>query len=117
LHLSLSAGNAFLELFDDGLIALDTPNHGTGALVANQYDHNVSTFHDSVQAVVNFDFSGLDGPNNVFIQRGGGNYADVYTLGNFGSDNGFFGTSNSGLVQMLKIQSKRRLDTTFNIRS
>jgi hypothetical protein len=106
LHLSLSAGNAYLDFSDDGLITLDTPNHGTGALVDYQYDPGTaSTFRDYVQAAVNFDFSGLDGPNDLLIQRSGGNYADVYTLGNFGSDNGFFSTNNSGLVQKLQISA------------
>ena len=82
LHLSLSAGNAYLDFSDDGLITLDTPNHGTGALVDYQYDPGTaSTFRDYVQAAVNFDFSGLDGPNDLLIQRSGGTYADVYTLG------------------------------------
>jgi hypothetical protein len=113
VHLSLGAENSSLIFDDRGLTTLDTPNPGTGALVRYGSDalFNASQFTDTVQAAVNFDFSGLDGPNDVAIIRGGGSYADVYTLGNYGTDNGFFGTQNIDLVQMLEISGGAGNDT------
>ena len=62
---------------------------------------------DDVAAAVNFDFSGLNGPNDIDVVRDTHNaYADVFTLGNFGTDNGFFSNGNAnGLFQQLEIGS------------
>jgi hypothetical protein len=103
VHLSLGDENSSLALTDNGLTTLDTPNEGTGALVGNPVAP--SFFLDEVDAAVNFDFSGLNGPNNIQVTRGDTNNADVYTLGNFGTNNGFFvGANNvSSLFQQLVI--------------
>ena len=51
-----------------------------------------SQINDRVAAVVKFDFSGLNGPNDIDVNRNdangnGPNNAGVFTLGNFGTDN------------------------------
>src|SRR5262249_54958391 len=53
---------------------------------------------DTVAAAVNFDFSGLNGANAIFVNRGATVNADVYTLGNFGTD-----INTAGKFQMLTI--------------
>ena len=86
IHLSLGAQNSFVNIIDNGLITLDTPTAGTGALVGTP---GLSSFiNSSVAAAVNFDFSGLNGPNNIAVNRLNTNNADVYTLGNFGTNLG-----------------------------
>jgi hypothetical protein len=97
VHLSLGAENSFLAFTDNGLTTLDTQNAGTGALVANPA--GASFFFDEVAAAVNFDFSGLNGPNSIDVVRGATNNPDVYTLGNFGSADFV-----PGLYQMLTIE-------------
>ena len=47
-----------------------------------------SIINSSVAAAVNFDFSGLNGANNIDVNRLNTNNADVYTLGNFGTNLG-----------------------------
>ena len=100
VHLTVGT-NSMANFVDNGLVTLDTPTAGTGALVGqfstgtiNSVDANTlgeaSTFYDSVAAAVNFDFSGLNGPNWIAVDRGATFNADVYTLGNFGTDNGYF---------------------------
>ena len=80
------------------------PNAGTGALLGNPV--NPSGIIDDVAAAVNFDFSGLNGPNDIDVVRDTLNaYADVFTLGNFGTDNGFFSNGNESLFQQLEIGS------------
>jgi hypothetical protein len=102
VHLSLGAEDSSLLLHFNGLITLDTPNAGTGALLGNPI--NPSGIIDDVDAAVNFDFSGLNGPNNIAVVRPSANNNDVYTLGNFGSDNGFFGNG-KGQFQQLQIDN------------
>ncbi len=81
MHLSLGATNSQLTFDDNGLVTLDTPTPGTGALVGD------STFFDNNNTGVTFDFSGLNGPNAIVADRSSsGNQADTFTLGNFGSD-------------------------------
>ena len=87
VHLSLGAENSFLTLNDNGLITLDTANSGTGALVVG-IGIAASTINDNVDAAVNFDFSGLNGPNEIQVNRGTTNNLDVFTLSNFGTDLG-----------------------------
>ena len=103
VHLSLGAENSSLAFSDNGLTTLDTPDPGTGALVDNPV--TASFIPDTVAAAVNFDFSGLNGANNVRVFRGATNDLDVYTLGNFGTDNGFFGSNNLGAFQKLVIDN------------
>ena len=96
VHLSLGAENSSLLLNFGGLVTLDTPNAGTGALLGNPI--NLSGIIDHAAAAVNFDFSGLNGPNDLAVVRFSEHaYADVYTLGNFGTDNGFFGNTRACL--------------------
>ena len=86
IHLSLGAQNSFVNIIDNGLTRLDTPSAGTGALVGKP---DLPSFINSkVDAAVNFDFSGLNGPNNIAVNRLNTNNADVYTLGNFGTNVG-----------------------------
>jgi hypothetical protein len=80
-----------VNIIDNGLTTLDTPNAGTGALVG--VPGGESMINSKVAAAVNFDFSGLNGPNDIAVNRNdtdgnGSNNADVYTLGNFGTNNG-----------------------------
>jgi hypothetical protein len=82
IHLTLGNQNSFTDFIFNGLTTLDTPNAGTGALTA--------FIEDSVAAAVNFDFSGLNGNNNIEVDRGSTLNNDIYTLGNFGTDNGYF---------------------------
>ena len=91
IHLSLGAQNSFLNLVDNGLVTLDTPTAtaGTGALVGINGGRSWtgrSTITDSVNAAVKFDFSGLNGPNNIDADRVTGVATDVFTLGNFGTN-------------------------------
>src|SRR5262249_17823231 len=86
IHLSVSKSSV-LDLFDNGLTTLDTPTAGTGALLFNTTTATPSAIRDNVAAAVNFDFSGLNGPNNIEAIRGAGVNKDVFTLGNFGTDN------------------------------
>ncbi len=67
------------EFNDNGLTTLNTPTAGTGSLNA--------TFNDDVAAAVNFNFSNLNGANDIEVNRGDAAPADVYTLGNFGTNN------------------------------
>ena len=66
---------------------LDTPTAGTGALVGSHSPVLTSTITDSVNGAVTIDLSGLNGPNNVDIDRVSGVNNDVFTLGNFGTSN------------------------------
>jgi hypothetical protein len=86
IHLSLGAQNSFLNLVDNGLLTLDTPTAGTGALVGDVFGGVASTITDSGPGAVNFDFSGLNGPNNIDVTRVSGVNNDVFTLGNFGTN-------------------------------
>lgn len=86
IHLTLGAQNSFANIIDNGLITLDTPTAGTGALVG--MPGLPSFINSSVAAAVNFDFSGLNGANNIDVNRLNTNNADVYTLGNFGTNLG-----------------------------
>jgi hypothetical protein len=83
IHLSLGAQNSFANIIDNGLITLDTPAAGTGALVG--LPGLSSEINDSVSAAIKFDFSGLNGPNDIDVNRLMTDNADVYTLGNFGT--------------------------------
>ena len=86
IHLSLGAQNSVLSLLDNGLVTLDTPTAGTGALVGTQSFVLASTITDNVNAAVKFDFSGLNGPNLIDVDRVAGTNNDVFTLGNFGTN-------------------------------
>jgi hypothetical protein len=96
VHLTLGAQNSYLLFNDNGLTTLDTPTAGTGALVGTA--GVPSQINDTVAAAVNFDFSGLNGANAIFVNRGATVNADVYTLGNFGTD-----IDTAGKFQMLTI--------------
>jgi hypothetical protein len=105
VHLSLGAKNSVLFFTDNGLTTLDTPNPGTGALVNSVNDTNTvlpnqfqggdgtmvkagpSAINDDFPGNVKIDLSGLNGPNNVTVNRGATTNTDTYTLGNFGTDN------------------------------
>ena len=56
--------------------------------------------NSNVAAAVNFDFSGLNGANDIAVNRLVTNNADVYTLGNFGTNLGTPATE-----QQLEIQN------------
>ena len=86
IHLSLGAQNSFANIIDNGLITLDTPTAGTGALVG--MPGVSSEINDSVVSAVKFDFSGLNGANDIVVNRLSTNNADVFTLGNFGTNLG-----------------------------
>ena len=92
IHLVLGGQNSYVNLVDNGLVTLDTPTAGTGALVASATGNlgaptaAGSTITDHVDAAVNFNFSGLNGPNNIDVDRVSGVATDVYTLGNFGTN-------------------------------
>ena len=89
IHLTLGAQNSFVNIIDNGLTTLDTPNAGTGALVGVPgVPGDPSIINSAVAAAVNFDFSGLNGPNDIAVNRLATNNADVYTLGNFGTNVG-----------------------------
>ena len=96
VHLTLGAQNSYLLFNDNGLTTLDTLTAGMGALVGTA--GVPSQINDTVAAAVNFDFSGLNGTNSIFVNRGATVNADVYTLGNFGTDIGA-----AGKFQMLMI--------------
>jgi hypothetical protein len=96
VHLTLGAQNSYLLFNDNGLTTLDTPTAGTGALVGTA--GVPSQINDTVAAAVNFDFSGLNGANAIVVNRGATVNADVYTLGNFGTD-----INTAGKFQMLTI--------------
>jgi hypothetical protein len=102
IHLTLGAQNSFLELLDRGLVTLDTPNAGTGALVGT-LTGLPSSITDNVNAAVKFDFSGLNGPNNIDVARVDNVAADVYTLGNFGTN--IIGASPFSTAQHLLIEN------------
>ena len=87
IHLSLGSQNSHLNLIDNGLMKLDTPTAGTGALVGTAAGAIFSTITDHFAGAVSLDFSGLNGPNNIDEFRGSGVNADAFTLGNFGTDN------------------------------
>ena len=123
VHLTV-VSNSFVQFMDNGLVTLDTPTSGTGALVgefttAGDPLGTPSTFFDSVAAAVNFDFSGLNGPNNIEVNRGATFNADVYTLGNFGTDNGYFtGVSGNTTAQAFTITNTNPLNVaTINFGS
>ena len=67
IHLSLGAQNSFANIIDNGLTTLDTPTAGTGALVG--MPGATSEINSSVAAAVKFDFSGLNGPNDIAVDR------------------------------------------------
>ncbi len=98
IHLTLGAQNSFVNIIDNGLTTLDTPNAGTGALVGVPGDPSI--INSKVAAAVNFDFSGLNGANDIAVNRLATNNADVYTLGNFGTNVGVTTTE-----QQLEIQN------------
>ena len=85
IHLSLGNQNSVLQLLDNGLTTLDTPTAGTGALVGNAAGTLASSITDNGGAA-KFDFSGLNGPNNIDVDRVSGAVTDIYTLGNFGTN-------------------------------
>src|SRR5262249_41952125 len=113
VHLSLGAKNSVLFFTDNGLAPLDTPSAGTGALVASvnpappvppaqfpggdgtSVPAGPSTITDHFAGNVKIDLSGLNGPNNVIVDRGATVNNDTYTLGNFGTDNRGLATSQS----------------------
>jgi len=81
--------NSYLLLNDNGLTSLTTAT-GTGALVGPG-NQGPSLINDDVAAAVNFNFNGLNGPNDITVDRNispgvGTVNNDVYTLGNFGTD-------------------------------
>jgi hypothetical protein len=73
-----------------------------------------STFYDNVAAPVTFDFSGLNGPNEIAVDRGGAFEADTYTLGNFGTDNGYFLPVNAGVVPVAFTTATSQTFQIFN---
>ena len=83
VNLSLGNSNSYLQFNDNGLITLTTAA-GNGALATG--NQGPSEFNDSAPAAVNLDFSGLNGPNDITVNRGSGVNNDVFTLGNFGSN-------------------------------
>jgi hypothetical protein len=104
VHLSLGDKNSVLFFTDNGLATLDTPNPGgKGALVASAFPAppvmgfpgsdgssvpmGPSTINDTFAGPVKIDLSGLNGQNNVIVDRGATVNNDTYTLGNFGTDN------------------------------
>ena len=84
VHLTLGANNSYL-LANANIVTLDTPNAGTGALVGG--NQGPSEFVDHAATAVNLDFSGLNGANDIHVDRGSGVNNDVFTLGNFGTNN------------------------------
>jgi hypothetical protein len=100
IHLAAGSTDSYVQIVDNGLTKLDTPTAGKGALVGfgeviNDFDFpgitgsgaSPSSFWDSAPNALNFDISGLNGANFVEVVRdGSGNNADVYTLGNFGTN-------------------------------
>ncbi|MGA7533557.1 MAG: hypothetical protein WBW27_16915, partial [Pseudolabrys sp.] len=62
--------------------------------------------NSKVAAAVNFDFSGLNGANDIAVNRLVTNNADVYTLGNFGTNVGVTSTE-----QQLEIQNDNPANT------
>ena len=112
IHLTLGAQNSFVNIIDNGLTTLDTPSAGTGALVGVPGGPS-SIINSAVAAAVNFDFSGLNGPNDIAVNRLATNNADVYTLGNFGTNVGVSTTE-----QQLEIQNTNPANTaTINFGS
>jgi hypothetical protein len=111
IHLTLGAQNSFVNIIDNGLTTLDTPNAGTGALVGVSGDPSI--INSAVAAAVNFDFSGLNGPNNIAVNRLSTNNPDIYTLGNFGTN-----VAVSTAEQQLEIQNGNPANTdTINFGS
>ena len=104
IHLTLGAQNSFVNIIDNGLTTLDTLNAGTGALVGAPGDPSI--INSKVAAAVNFDFSGLNGANDIAVNRLVTNNADVYTLGNFGTNVGVTSTE-----QQLEIQNDNPANT------
>jgi len=117
VHLSLGDKNSVLFFTDNGLATLDTTTPGTGALVASINDApgvppaqfpggdgsmvpaGPSTIKDTFAGPVKIDLSGLNGPNNVIVDRGATVNNDTYTLGNFGTDNKGPTTSQSLMIK------------------
>jgi hypothetical protein len=115
VHLSLGAQNSVLFFTDNGLATLDTTMPGTGALVGSINDAppvigfpgsdgtfvpaGPSTINDSFAGNVKIDLSGLNGPNNLIVDRGATVNNDSYTLGNFGTDNKGPTTSQSLMIK------------------
>jgi hypothetical protein len=101
IHLSLGAQNSFLHLVDNGLRTLDT-TAGTGALVGTgpALGGGFSTISDTGAGATTIDLSGLAGPNHVQIDRGSGVNNDVFTLGNFGTNNTQGGGTNATQQQL-----------------
>jgi len=85
IHLTLGNQNSYATINDNGLVTLDTPTAGTGALVGFNAT-NSSEINDNVATAVNFNFSGLNGANQIEVDRGNTANNDVFTLGNFGTD-------------------------------
>src|SRR5271165_4131967 len=82
IHLATGPENSFVVINDDGLVTLDTPTASTGALIGVSFTGVASTINDHVATAVNFDFSGLNAANDIYVDRGVTNNNDVYTLGN-----------------------------------
>src|SRR5271165_270841 len=82
IHLATGPENSFAVINDNGLVTLDTPTASTGALIGVSFTGVASTINDHVATAVNFDFSGLNAANDIYVDRGITNNNDVYTLGN-----------------------------------
>jgi hypothetical protein len=95
LHLSVGPHGTFTHLVFEGLTTLDTATGG-GKLIG--------FIDDEVAAAVNLNFSGLNGPNDIEVDRGATLNNDIYTLGNFGTDNGYF-TSNEDNSQEFQVDN------------
>ena len=82
---------------------MDTPTAGTGALIGDQTAAptmaDSSVIDDGVATATSFDFSGLNGANDIYVWRHATTNNDVYTLGNFGTDN-----TSPGQFQELTVQ-------------
>jgi hypothetical protein len=103
VHLTV-ASTSFVDFTGNALITLDTPAGSGGALVGANSTSNaaapgaLSTFTDTVAAAVSFDFTGLNGANAIESSRGATLDADVYKLGNFGTDIGGVFNASTGVT-------------------
>jgi hypothetical protein len=84
VNLTLGNSNSYLLFTDNSLTTLTTAA-GNGALVGG--NQGPTEFIDHAAAAVNLDFSGLNGANDIHVDRGSGVNNDVFSLGNFGSNN------------------------------
>ena len=84
VNLTLGNSNSYLLFTDNSLTTLTTAA-GNGALVGG--NQGPTEFIDHAAAAVNLDFSGLNGANFIHVDRGSGVNNDVFSLGNFGSNN------------------------------